>query len=85
MELTGNLIDQGFMLADVDDKDFESYLAVKKICYENYVTQYYGGWDEQVQQRMNRKAFDDTKKQTCFFKILLQGESVGFFYFNEGD
>jgi len=33
---------------------------------------------------MNRRVFEKTQEQTCFYKILLHGETVGFFNFNEG-
>ena len=83
MELTEELKNRGFALAGVEDGDFESYHAVKQVCYEKYVAQYYGGWDDDLQRKMNRTAFENTKEQTLFYKILMQDKTVGFFNFHE--
>ena len=82
MEFTEKLKRQGFALANVENTDFESYFTVKKVCYEKYVAQYYGGWDDDFQQNMNKTAFEKTKEHTAFYKILMQDEVVGFFSFN---
>ena len=84
MNLNEKLMAQGFALAEVKDSDLDIYIEIKKLCFEKYVDQYFGGWVDEVQREMNSKAFEVSKEESCFKKILLQGKTVGFFSFNEG-
>ena len=83
MNLPQNLINKGFALSEVIKDDLTSYLLVKKCCYKNYVEEYYGRWIDDVQTESNTKAFAKKMEQTCFLKILLNNETVGFLGFNE--
>lgn len=83
--LPAALRNRGFALADVEEADFESYYAVKKACYETYVDEYFGGWDDAVQLEMNAREFHKARKRLCAQKILLHGETVGFFTYDECD
>jgi GNAT superfamily N-acetyltransferase len=83
MVLSQDLINKGYSLAKVVESDLSDYLIIKKICYEKYVDEYYGGWKNNVQIEMNAKVFNETAKQSAFIKILLNGETVGFFAFDE--
>jgi len=83
MILPAALQNRGFALAAVEEADFEAYYAVKKACYERYVDECFGGWDEAVQLEMNARAFCEAQKNSCAQKILLHGETVGFFSYDE--
>ena len=83
MMLTKDLLNMGFTLSDVKDSDFLEYMNVKRICYKNYVDQYYGGWIEDVQIELNAKTFGEMNGHSCFQKILLNEETVGFLAYNE--
>ena len=77
------LLEKGFTFPVARERDFADYLQIKKECFSSYVVQYYGGWEEGAQRRRNREAFEIGKKQSCFQKVLLYGETVGFFSFDE--
>lgn len=80
MILPSHLTEQGFELADVNGADLEDYLAVKRVCYEKYVEEYYGGgWNVEI----NKRDFASSFEVTCFKKILMNGKTVGFFAFDE--
>lgn len=53
MRLVAELINQGFSSQDVSIDDLDNYIDVKKVCYTKYVDEYYGGWNEDIQIRMN--------------------------------
>jgi aminoglycoside 6'-N-acetyltransferase len=74
---------KGFSCQEVDEKDFSGYLRMKRDCFEAYVDEYYGGWAEEDQLRMNRETFEKTCGQTCFQKILWNGELAGFWGYDE--
>lgn len=77
------LIAKGFTFPSAQERDFSDYLQIKKECFLRYVERYYGGWEEGPQRRRNREAFENDKKRRCFQKVLLYGETVGFFGFDE--
>ncbi len=83
MRLSESLAQKGFSLADTEPEDFSIYLRIKKICYAGYVDRYYGGWIDEVQEKMNAATFGVMMKQSCFQKILLHGETVGFLAYHE--
>lgn len=83
MRLTVELINQGFSLQDVSINDLDNYIDVKRVCYKKYVDEYYGGWIEDIQIKMNTDAFNEMMKETCFQKLLLNNVPVGFFAYNE--
>lgn len=85
MILTVELINKGFKLQDVSINDLNNYIDIKRVCYKKYVDEYYGGWNDDIQIKMNRDAFDDMMKETCFKKLLLNNLPVGFFAYNELD
>ncbi|MBU3113672.1 GNAT family N-acetyltransferase [Clostridium lacusfryxellense] len=85
MRLTTELINQGFSLQEVGIDDLGNYIDVKRVCYKKYVDEYYGGWIENIQIRINTDAFNDMMKEICFQKLLLNNVPVGFFAYNELD
>lgn len=85
MQLTAELISKGFSLQDVSIDDLETYIDVKKVCYKKYVDEYYGGWIENIQIKMNTDAFYNMMRETYFQKLLLNNVTVGFFAYNELD
>ena len=85
MVLSAELAGLGFALRDVSASDFGDYLDIKKICYEKYVDEYFGGWVNDIQIKMNTDAFNSMMKETCFRKILLDSETAGFFAYDEQD
>jgi len=78
MTLPKRLTDMGFSMAEVNECDFDIYYTISKTCYEKYVDEYFGGWVDVIQRKMNRDAFDKEKSQSIFRKLLLDQETVGF-------
>lgn len=66
-----------YALRKYTSDDYEFVYNLKRLCYEKYVEEYYGGWDEKVQ----RKMFDDLMKQDAkrTFIIMIKNKMVGFF------
>ena len=85
MVLSQNLINKGFFISNVEDSDFDIYFAIGRACYEKYVDEYFGGWVDDLQLKMNTDAFNKEMGQSTFKKIFLQDELVGFFAFDEVD
>ncbi|MGH4119164.1 GNAT family N-acetyltransferase [Clostridium sp.] len=85
MQLTAELLNQGFSFQDVSIDDLANYIDVKRVCYKKYVDEYYGGWIENIQIKMNTDAFTDMMKETCFQKLLLNNVTIGFVSYNELD
>lgn len=85
MELTLDLKNKGFEIYNVESKDLQDYIDVKRKCYKKYVDEYYGGWVEDIQIKMNTNAFFNMMKESCFIKLLLNGSIVGFFAYDEQD
>lgn len=85
MKISKNLADSGFSVENVISNDLQDYIDIKRSCYQKYVDQYYGGWIEEVQIKMNNDIFEKTRRQVCFQKIIMMGETVGFWGFNEFD
>jgi ribosomal protein S18 acetylase RimI-like enzyme len=81
--LKQKLIDEGFSLSNVNESDFDVYFAISRVCYEKYVDEYFGGWDNDFQLEMNTNAFNKHIKQSTFKKIFLFDEIVGFLAFND--
>lgn len=78
MKLTPTLAEQGFSLHAVVSDDLGRYIDVKRDCYRKYVVEYYGGWVEDDQVERNTQAFGQMMEHTCFQKILLDDDIVGF-------
>ena len=85
MIISQDLKDKGFSFAEVNETDLSEYLKIKKICYEKYVDEYFGGWVDDVQLDMNTTAFNKLSGKSNFQKILLHGKAVGFFSFDVSD
>ena len=78
MQLTSELMQQGFSMRPALECDFADYLSVKRECFRSYVEQFYGKWDEEDQISRNRAAFEASLKQTCFICLMRHGKTVGF-------
>ena len=83
MVLSQDLTDKGFSLSVVDEYDFTEYQLIHRICYERYIDEYFGGWVNDVQLKKQTDAFNKARTCSCHKKILLSGETVGFFTFDE--
>lgn len=83
MVLTDELISHGFLLQNVNIDDLDRYIGVKRACYKKYVDEYYGGWIENIQIKMNTDVFLNMMKNTCFQKIIFKDLTVGFFAYDE--
>lgn len=83
MLVNHTLASQGIRFENVAPDDLITWLESKKECYRSYVDQYYGGRIDDVQNRLNTKSFTDACAMSFFRKITLEGETVGFFGYNE--
>lgn len=83
MKLTNELIKKGFALREATDADLPAWLESKKVCYKDYVDQYYGGWEDGMQAKLNTATFEKSRRMSCFRVIEQRGEIVGFFGFDE--
>ena len=79
LRMTPELAQKGFVFVPACEADYPEYLDVKREGFRKYVDEYYGGWIEDVQVKMNHDVFMKTLKQTCFVRIVRDGETVGFF------
>lgn len=70
MILTDELIRQGFLLQNVTIDDLSAYIDIKRTCYRKYVDEYYGGWIEDTQVKMNTDVFLSTIENSWFQKII---------------
>ena len=66
-----------YILRKYKETDYDFVYDVKKLCYQKYVVEYFGGWDDKVQ----RKMFDDLMKQDAkkTYIIIVDNKPVGFF------
>lgn len=78
MRLTSELMHQGFSVRPALECDFADYLSVKRECFQAYVEQFYGKWDEEDQLHRNHVAFEASLAQTCFLCLTRHGKTVGF-------
>jgi len=85
MTIPQNLADKDFSICKVGKSDLSDYLIIQKSCYEKYVDEYFGGWNEGEQLKRCTDAFNEIMKHSDFYKILLNGETAGFFAFDEAD
>lgn len=83
MKLTVAQKKKGFKLMTVHAADLKAYMYVKKVCYKQYVDTYYGGWDEDVQTRLNTEAFYKMMQTSFFMKLLQNAVTVGFLAYDE--
>lgn len=83
MLLPEDLLEKGFSLADAEKSDFDVFFRISRACYEPYVDEFFGGWVDDFQLKMNIEHFEKNFSRTCFKKILLRGEAVGFFAFDD--
>ena len=83
MILPQKLIDKGFSIAEVTPDDFGSFKRLRRCLYEKYVDQYFGGWVEEKQNRFHKNEFEQIR--TCFKKVVMNGETVGFFAYDEAE
>jgi len=70
-------------LERVEKSDLSAWIDTKKACYQEYVDQYYGGWDDAVQAQLNTSSFESALRMNFFRKVVFGGETVGFMGFNE--
>ena len=82
MVLNQDLLNKGFRIANVSESDYERYYYIIRVCYEKYIDEYYGGWVEETQLKMNTDTFNRRMNQSTFKKLLLNDEVVGFIAFD---
>lgn len=85
MILSDELIRKGFALCDVTDADLSAWQENKKVCFRDSVDRWYGGWNDEMQLRLNAATFEKSRRLSVFQKILLRGETVGFLGFDENE
>ena len=61
--------------------DYDFVYDVKKLCYQKYVEEYFGGWDDNVQ----RKMFDDLMKQDAKHTYIINVENRPVGFFSDGE
>ena len=57
--------------------DYDFVYDVKKLCYQKYVEEYFGGWDDNVQRKMFADLMKQDAKRT--YIIYVDNKPVGFF------
>lgn len=65
-----------FKFRPYDEKDYDFVYEVKKIGYQKYVEEYYGGWNDEQQHEMF-KDFLKTRKDKIQI-IVVGGNAAGF-------
>ena len=70
-----------YKLRKYQDSDYEFVYNVKKICYQKYVEEYYGGWDESVQRTM----FADIMKKDADHTYIIMADEKDIGFFSEGE
>lgn len=83
MQPTPRLLSMGIHFEPVSASDLNAWLDTKQACYRAYVDTYYGGWNDEMQIRLNTKSFESACSMTCFQKITRYGRTVGFMGYNE--
>lgn len=66
-----------YKLVPYTNEDFEFVYEVKKNAYKKYVEEYWGPWNEEIQQELFNK-FIDTVKDDAYI-IKLNDKSIGFY------
>lgn len=77
MDLTTNLKNSGFLLADTSEEDLEAFILVEKVSHNKYVAEhkeFFGEWNEEIL----KNAFYKKREMTFFKKILWNDEIAGF-------
>lgn len=67
----------------VASTDLAAWIDTKKACYKEYVDQYYGGWKDDQQEKLNSITFEKSMQMHYFKKITLNGSTVGFMGYDE--
>lgn len=66
-----------YELRKYQDEDYEFVYEIKKLCYQKYVEEYYGGWDDDVQRKMFADLMVKDAKRS--YIIMVDNKMVGFF------
>ena len=66
-----------YKLKKYTDQDYEFVYDTKKVCYQKYVEEYFGGWDDAVQRRMFDELMVKESKHTCI--VMINNQMAGFF------
>ena len=53
MVLQHNLAIKGFSISNVDESDFSAYFAISRALYEKYVDEYFGGWVDDLKDKIS--------------------------------
>lgn len=60
-----------------ENSDYDFVYKVKKDAYQKYVEQYFGTWDEELQQKFFKDYID--KQNESIKLIVVDGKDIGFF------
>ena len=71
------------VLENVTSADLPVWLDSKKVCYQKYVDEYYGGWIDEIQTEMNTDTFVKAMQLSYFRKIVIDGKCAGFIGYDE--
>lgn len=77
-DLNKDLKELGYSLKDPKLSDYERFYLIKKENCIEYVMRFFGNWEEDKQQELNYKIFQESLKQDYFKKLLLNEEIIGF-------
>lgn len=67
-----------FSFEIVSENDLAAWIDSKRACYKNYVDQYYGGWNDDVQTQLNTNSFVKAQEMAVFRRIVVADQTVGF-------
>lgn len=70
-------------LEPVTMNDLPAWIDSKKVCYKDYVDQYYGGWNDETQTQLNTSSFKRAIHLSYFRKIVYDDQTVGFLGYDE--
>lgn len=74
----------GFSLADITDGDLSDFIRIEKETHNKYVAEhswFFGEYNEAILV----DAFNSKRNMAFFKKLILNGETVGFFSYDETD
>ena len=83
MNVNPQLAAQGIHFDPVHPADLAAWHDTKRACFHTYFDQYYGGWNDKEQLQQSPKIFASACTLSCFQKITINGETVGFLGYNE--
>ena len=85
MELTPDLENMGFCLADMNDTDLNDFLRVDKLTFQRYINEFPEFFGDKYNPEIGTDCFHQKRKLKYFKKLLLNDEVVGFMNYDKKD